>query len=119
MALGAFSFAFLVYDDLAIVLAFVAVVRFGIKFCVLDIFIDKSDHGFEGLNVFLHIGNLDVGDGASGRDLLELGLEGEFGEGVDGFSHVDMVRIGIVAFVGDVGDRSEFFFIDLGEAVAE
>ena len=119
VAVGAFPLVVFIDDDLAVIAADVAVVAFGVEFGVLDVIVDEFDDLFHRLQIVLHIGDLDVGDAPARRDGLELRLEREFGEGVDILAHVYMIRIGVIALVGDVFDGAEALFIDAGETVAQ
>jgi hypothetical protein len=62
-------------------------------------------------------GHLDVGDGATGGQALELALELELGEGVDLLAHVHVVAVRDVAVVGDARDDAEAALQGLGELV--
>jgi hypothetical protein len=119
VALRAFPLSFVIDFDFSIEATFVAVVRFCIKFCILDIIIDEFNHCLQSFKVFLHIGYFNVGDSTSRGDFLELGFKLQFGEGVDRFTDVNMVGIGVISFVGHVWDVSEAFFVDSRESVAE
>ena len=119
VTLGTFSASFFVYEDFSVVVAFVAVVRFGVKFCVLDIFVDKFNHCLQRFKVFLHIRDFYERNRASGGDSLELGLELQFGECINRFADIYVVGISIIAFVCHVFNFSEASFVNLGEAVAQ
>ena len=63
-----------------------------------------------------HIGHLYIADGAAGRELLELRLEGQLSECVDLLAHMDMVGIGDIGLVRDrPGDDPETVLKALGK----
>lgn len=63
--------------------ALLAVVAFRVELCVHDIFVDELKHTRYRLKIVLHVRNLNVGDGTTGRKLLEGTFELKFGKGVD------------------------------------
>ncbi len=119
VALWAFSFITIVDNDLSIKSTFVAVVRLGIKLSIHDIIIHKSDQTLEGSQIFLHIWHLNIGNRTSWRNTLKLRFKGKFGYGINLFSHINMVRIGLITLVGHIFDLSESFLVNLREAVAK
>lgn len=74
-ALRAFPFEIIVNLDLTIITADMAVIRLGIKFCILDIVIDKLDNFLQCLQIMSHIRNLHIRNGTAGGNLLELTLK--------------------------------------------
>ena len=103
--------------DLAVVATHLAVVRLGVELGVHDVVVDELHDADDGLEVVLHVGDLDVGDGAAGGETLELALELELGEGVDLLAHVHVVGVRDVAMVGDALDHPEALLQALGELV--
>ena len=87
--------------DLAVVAAALAVVGLGVQLGVHDVVVDELHDLQHGVDVLLHVGHFHIGNGAAGGELLELGLEGQLGEGVDLLGHMDMVGVGDIALVGD------------------
>lgn len=65
------------------------------------------------------LGDFHIADGAAGGQLLEFAFEFEFGEGVDVFPHVHMIGIGVIAFIGNIFNGTETFFINPGKTVAQ
>ena len=96
-----------------------AIVRLGVEFGVLDIVVNKPYDVLHRGEVVAHIGYLYVRDCAARRYLLELAFKLELVEGVDVLAHVYVVRVGVVALVGDVLYGAEALFIYAREAVAE
>ena len=105
--------------DLTIEAALMAVVALGVELCVHDVVVDKLHHGLDGFRVVGHVGDLHIGDLAAAGDGLELGLKRQLVEGVDGLPHVDMIAVGVVALVRDIGHLTELLLVDLGEPVAQ
>ena len=103
--------------DLAVVAAALAVVGLGVQLGVHDVVVDELHDFQNGVDVLLHVGHLDVADGAAGGQLLELGLEGQFGEGVDLLGDMDVVGVGDIALVGDAGHHAESVLEALGKLV--
>ena len=79
--------------------------------------IDELHDLQHGGDVVLHIRHLHIADGAAGGQVLELSLELQLGEGVNGFGDVDVVAVGDVALVGDALDDAEALLQALGELV--
>ena len=119
VALRALPLVVVIYLDLAVEAADVAVVTLGIELPVRDVVVDVADHRQHGGDVIGHIGNLDVGDHAAGGEVLKLALEVKLLEDTDRLPHVDVVAIGVVALVGDVLYRAETGEVDLGKAIGE
>ncbi len=69
------------------------------------------------LQVVLHVGHLDIADGAARGKLLELALELQLGEGVDLLGHVDVVAVGDIALVRDARINAKTLLQALGELV--
>ena len=119
-ALGAdpYQLAVVLLDlDLAVIAADLAVVGLGVQLGVDDVVVNELHHLQHGLKVVLHIGDLDVADRAAGREVLELRLELELGEGVDRLGDVDMVAVGDIALVGHALDDAEALLQALGKLV--
>ena len=93
----------LLNGDLAVIAAGLAVVGLGVQLCVHDVVVDVLHDLQHRVDVLLHIGHLHIADGAAGRQLLELGLKGQLGEGVDLLANMDVVGVGNVALVGNAG----------------
>ena len=111
--------AALVLDDLdlAVEAAHLAVVALGVELGVHDVVVDELHDREDRRQVVLHVRHLDVGDRASGRELLELRLERELGERVDLLRHVDVVGVGDVVLVRDSLHDAEALLQALGELV--
>ena len=103
--------------DLAVITAALAVVALGVELGVHDVLIDVFHHSQNSGNVVLHVGNLDIADGAAGGELLEIGLEFEFVEGIDFLSHMYMVAVGDIIFVCNTLDDAETLLQALGKLV--
>ena len=96
-----------------------AVVGFGVEFCVLNVIVNEAYNIFQSFGVMTHIGNFYIRNCATGRNLLELAFECKFLESVDIFTNINVVGVGVVTFIGNVGNATEFFFVDTSEAVAQ
>ena len=105
--------------DLAVVAAALAVVALGVELGVLDVVVDEADHILQGLQVVAHVGDLHIGDTAAGGNLLELALEGELIEGIDGLADVNMITIGIITLISYIEDSTKAFLVNACEAVAQ
>jgi len=103
--------------DLTVVATALAVVRLGVELGVHDVVVDVLHDADDGLEVVLHVGNLDVGDGTARGEALELALELELGECVDVLRHVDVVAVGDVALVRDARYDAESALKRFGELV--
>ena len=57
--------------DLTVEATYLTVVALGVELRVHDVVVDELHYTENCLNVVLHIGNLDVGDSATGRELLD------------------------------------------------
>lgn len=66
-----------------------------------------------------HIGDFGVADAAARRFVFKIGFEGEFIEDVDRFADVDVIAVGVVIFVCNVGNGAETSLIDLAETVGQ
>ena len=121
-ALGAFpdELAVFLNDlDLAVPAADLAVVALGVQLGVDDVVVDELHDLQHGVEVLLHVRDLDIADRAAGREVLELRLELELGERVDLFRHVDVVGVRDVVAVRDAGDDPEALLEANQEKLAE
>lgn len=111
--------AMLILDNLNLLVPATALAVIGlcVEFGVHDVVIDVLQHGHDGRNVVGQVGNLDVADGAARRELLELCLELQLGEGVNFLSHMDMVAVGNVTLVCDAFNDAEALLEALGKLV--
>ena len=96
---GAFPFVVVVYYNFSVEAANVAIVRFGVKFGVLDIIVYKTHNVFHSRKVLAHIGNFDIRYCSARRNLLELAFESEFCESVDMFTQVYVIAFCVIALV--------------------
>ena len=80
--------------DFSVIAADLAVVRLGVQLGVHDVVVNELHDLQHGVDVALHVGDFHIADGAAGAEALELGLEGQLGEGIDGLGHVDVVGVG-------------------------
>ena len=78
--------------DLAVKAADLAVIALGVQLGVHDVVVDELHEAQYGREVVLHIGHFHIADGAAGGEGLELGLEGQLGEGVDLLGDVSFQR---------------------------
>ena len=120
VALGALpdQLAVLGHDlDLAVVAADLAVVALGVQLGIHNVVVDELHDLDDRLEVVLHIGDLDIADGAARRELLELTLKLELGEGIDLLGNMDVVRVGDIVAVGDAGHHAEALLQALGKLV--
>ena len=69
------------------------------------------------LNSCLHIGNLDIAYGASGRKSLKFRFKLEFGESICLFGYMDMIAVCDISLVGNALDYSEASLEALGKFV--
>ena len=109
-AVGAFPDEFPIFLlnlDFSIPAADLAVVGLRIDFSIHDGIVDILNQRDDRLQIVLQIRHFDVADSAAGRELLELGLELELGEGDDMLAHIDVVAVGDIPMVGDAGDDAE------------
>ena len=93
--------------DFAVIAAALAVVRLGVQLRIHDVVIDILHQLQNRIDVLLHIGYFHVADGATGAQVLELGLKGQLGESINFLRNMDMVGIGDVILVRDAGDDAE------------
>ena len=70
-----------------------------------------------GVEVLLHVRNLDIADRAAGRERLELRLERQLVKGVDLLRHVDVIGVGDIVLVRDARDDTEALLQALGEFI--
>ena len=75
--------------NLAVEAALLAVIALGVQLRVHDVVVDVLHDADDGLEVVLHVGHLDVGDGAARGEALELALELELVERVDLLGNMD------------------------------
>ena len=74
-ALGAYPYELVIslFDlDLTVVTAYLAVVGLGVELGIHDVVVDELHDIHNRIDVLLHVRNLDVRDGAAGRESLEL-----------------------------------------------
>lgn len=119
VANGALPLAFIVDDDLSVKSTHLAVIALGVELSVLDVVVDELDNGLQGFQVLGHIGNLGIGDASAAGDGLELILKTQLGEGVNVLPHINVVAVGVVAFVGHIRDISKPLPVNAGEPVAQ
>ena len=62
-------------EDLSVKATLLAIVALGVQLGIHNMIVDVTHYVKNGLNVVLHIGNLNVGDRASGGECLELCLK--------------------------------------------
>ena len=120
VALGALpnQLAVLLHDaDLAVVAADLAVVALGIQLGIHNVFVDELHDLDDGFEVILHVGHLDVADSAARRQLLEVALKLQLGEGVDLLGNMDVVGVGDIVAVGDARHHAEALLQALGKLV--
>ena len=103
--------------DLTVIAADLAVVGLGVQLGVHDVVVNELHHFQHRVDVILHVGNFHITDSAAGGQLLELCLEAQLGERVDGLGHMDVVGVGDVALVRNAGDQAEALLQALGELV--
>lgn len=103
--------------DLTIVATHLAVIALGVELSVHDVLVDELHYAHDSGEVVLHVRNLDVGDGAARRELLELALELELGKGVNLLADVHVVAVRDVAVVGNSLDLAEALLETLGELI--
>ena len=103
--------------DLTVEAALLAVIALGVQLRVHDVVVNVLHDADDGLEVVLHVGHLDVGDGTARGQALELALELELVERVDLLGHMDVVAVGDVALVRHAGDDAEAALQALGELV--
>ena len=112
------EFSIFLHDfNLAVPAAALAVVALGVQLGIDDIIVDELDYPQHRFQVVLHVGNLDVADGSTGRQGLELGFKPEFLKGVNRLRHMDVVAVGNIILVGHAGDDAEAALKGLGELV--
>ena len=119
-ALGALPDEFTAFLDdfnLTIPAAALAVVALGVELGVDDVLVDELDEGQNSRDVVLHIGNLNIADGTTRRQGLELGLELQLCEGVNFLCHMDVIAVGDVVLVGDAGDHPKAALKSLSELI--
>ena len=119
-ALGAFphQLAVVLDDlDLAVVAAALAVVGLGVQLGVHDVVVDELQHAHDRLEVVLHIGDFHIADGTARRQLLELALKLQLGEGVDVLGDMDVVAVGDIVLIGNAGHDAKPLLQALGELV--
>lgn len=93
--------------DLSIEAAHLAVIALGVELGVHDMVVDELNHGDYRWYVVLHIGDLYVTYGSTGRKGLEFRLELQLCESVDRFPDVHMVGVGDVIVIAYVFDDAE------------
>ena len=103
--------------DLAVKAADLTVIALGVQLGIHDVVVNELHQTEHCGEVVLHIGDLHIADGAAGGEGLELGLEGQLGEGVDLLGDMDVVGVGDIALVGDILNDAEPLLQALGEAV--
>ena len=119
--IGAFpnKFSGFVFDDFdfAGIAAILTKVALGVELRVDDRVVDMFHDCKNRRDVILHVRNFNIAHGSARRKLLELSFLGQFIEGVDLFTDIDVIRIGDVVMVGDPGDDAETLLEALGEFV--
>ncbi len=86
---------------------------------VLNIIVNKAYNVLHSGQVLAHIWNFNVRNCSARRNFLELAFKLEFGERVDILAYVNVITVGIIAFVGYVLDSAEALFIYSRKAVAK
>ena len=94
-----------------------AVVALGVQLGVHDVVVDELHDLQHGVEVLLHVRDLDIADRAAGRERLELRLERQLVKGVDLLRHVDVIGVGDIVLVRDARDDAEALLQALGEFV--
>ena len=105
VAVGTFpnELAVLVFGDLylSVISADLTVVALGVELRVHNVVVDELHYTENCLNIVLHIGNLNVRDSATGRELLELSLKSKLGKSIDLLGNVNVIRVGNIVSVGN------------------
>ena len=83
--------AIVLYDDLAVKAALLAVIALGVKLRIHYIVVDATDDLHYSLEIVLHIRNLYVAYSASGRQRLEFRLKGKLIERVHRLGNVNVI----------------------------
>ena len=104
MTIGTFpdELAVLVLTDLylAVVAASLTEIALGVKLGVHYVVVNEFHHAEDCVKIVLHIGHLNVGDRAAGRELLELCLKLELLKRVDRLGYVNVIGVGNVILIG-------------------
>ena len=119
VTLGTLPLIVLVDLYLPVISAYMAEVRLGVKLPILNVVVDKPNQRLQGLHIPAQVGHLHIGDGASQRLVLEIALKSKFCKGVHGLPHVHMVRVGVIALVGHIGNVPKFFPVYSGKTITE
>ena len=121
MAMRTFPYEFprfVVHDlNFPVVTAYLTIVALGIELGVHDVFIDEFHDGKDGRDIVLHVGNFHVGNGATGRKLLEFALEFELGERVNLLGNVHVIAVGDIALIRNAGNDAETLLQTFGEFI--
>ena len=87
--------------NLTVEATYLTVVALGVELRVHNVIVDELHYTENCLNVVLHIGNFNVGDSTTGRELLELRLKGKLCKSVDRLGNVYVIRVGDIVSVGN------------------
>ena len=102
MADRAFPFVVVINGNFAVKAADMAVIRLGVEFSVLNIVIDEFNNLFQCFQIMAHVRNFYIRNCATGGNVLELAFKFKLAEGINMLTHVDMIGVGIIAFVRNV-----------------
>ena len=119
MAARTFPFVVVVEDDFTVKATFMAVIELGIEFAVRDVVVDVLDHGQDSRDIMGHVGDFSIADAAACRFIFKIGFKGELIEDVDRFADIDVVAVGVIALVGDIGNGAEAGLVDLAEEIGQ
>ena len=103
--------------DLAVEAADLTVIRLRVEFGVHDVVIDELHDLQHGVEVLLHIRDLDIADRAAGGERLELRLKGQLIKGVDMLGHMDVIGICDIVLIRDARNDAEALLQALGEFI--
>ena len=99
VASRAFPLIIIVNGDFTVKAAHMAIIGLSIEFSVLNIVVDEFHNLLQSLGVVAHIGDFYIGNSAARGNLLELAFKFKLAEGINLFTHINVVGIGIVALM--------------------